>query len=180
MPHLAQRLAIYLSKLFKFQSIHKRSVLEFAQQLPIHAKLYKHKKYTLKRTCDAIIKAPIGLLEGYDFEEITRKPKNEYIVLFSARKKIGSGSGKPHSKYPKDEREIDYLVKEILKVCMDAHSTGFYRKVAYYMPKDDIFQALSEIKDLLLSTPDVSPGKFFTNRIKTFAEQRNISVFSKK
>jgi hypothetical protein len=181
LPHLAQRLAIYLAKVFKFQSVHKRSVLEFAQQLPIHGKLYKHKKQTLRRTCDAIIKAPIGLLEAYDFEEITKRPKNEYIVLFSARKKLGTSlKSKPHSQFPKEDFQIDALVREILDVCQDRHSTGFYRKVAYYMPIEDIQIALSEIKDLRLSTPDVKAGAFFTNRIKTFAEQRGISVLSKK
>jgi hypothetical protein len=155
--------------------------LEFAQQLPIHGKLYKHKKQTLRRTCDAIIKAPIGLLEAYDFEEITKRPKNEYIVLFSARKKLGTGlKGKPHSQYPKDEFQINELVDEILAICQDRHSTGFYRKVAYYMAIEDIRLALSEIKDLKLSTPDVNAGAFFTNRIKTFAEQRGMSVLSKK
>lgn len=181
LPHLAQRMAIYLAKVFKFQSVHKRSVLEFAQQLPIHGKLYKHKKQTLRRTCDAIRKAPIGLLEAYDFEEITKRPKNEYIVLFSARKKLGAGlKGKPHSQFPKDDYLIDALVKEILAVCQDRHSTGFYRKVAYYMPIEDIRQALSEIKDLKLSTKEVNTGAFFTNRIKSFAEQRGIYVLSKK
>jgi hypothetical protein len=154
--------------------------LEFASQLPIHAKAYKHKKLTLTRACKSIVESPIDLLADFDFEEITKRPKNEYIVLFSAkpRKKL-KGSAKPHSKYPKEEYELDLLVKDILKVCGDVRSTGFYRKVAYYMPKDEIYQALSEVKELISSNNDVNAGAFFTSRIKTFAEQLGIAVFKK-
>lgn len=180
LPPLAQRLAVYLSKIFKFQSVHKRNVLEFAQQLPIHAKLYKHKKLTLVRACKTVKESPLGILEDFDFEPISMRPKNEFIVLFSGKpKKRLNGSGKPHSKYPKREEELDLLVKDILAVCNDPHSTGFYRKVAYYMPKDDIYRAISEVKEILTHSSDVKAGALFTSRIKSFADQRGITVFSR-
>ncbi len=182
LPPLAQRLAIYLSKMFKFQKVHKRAVSELASQLPIHAKLYKHKKQTLIRACDAIIEAKIDLLESFSFEEITRHPKSENIVLFSGRQKsINDKNAKPHSQFPKESFEIDQVVDDILSVCKDTRSLGFYRKVAYYMPKDDIYQAISEVKELASykDSGNINLGAVFTNRIKTFADQRKIDVFRK-
>ena len=178
LPPMAQRLSIYLSKVFKFQTVHKRSVLEFAQQLPIHAKLFKHKKLTLTRACDCILKNT-NLLEGYSFEAYIRKPKDEYVVLFANKEKSKDKqkavNSKPHSQYPKEEFEINQLVEDILKICLDFRSKSFYNKVAYYMPKEDIYQALSEVKELINYNPTVNPAAVFTNRIKTFAEQRKIA-----
>ena len=176
LPPLAQRLAIYLSKVLKFQTIHRRSVMEFSQQLPIHAKIFKHKKLTLTRTCDCILQNT-NLLEGYAFEPLSRKPKDEYIVLFAkecSKDKQKPSNTKPHSQYPKEEFEINQLVEDILQICLDLRSKNFYNKVAYYMPKEDIYQALSEVKELLNSNPSINPAAVFTNRIKTFAEQRKI------
>lgn len=40
----------------------------------------------------------------------------------------------------------DYIANEILKETNDAHSLGFYRKVATSLPEQRIFEALSEVR----------------------------------
>lgn len=181
LPPLAGRLALYLSKIFKYQKVHKRSLLEFSNQLPTHAKQFKHKKQAIIRACESVIKNNLNLLDSYDFEPLSKRPKDEYIVFFSARpQKNKNGNPKPHSQFPKESFEIDNIVNDILEVCKDTRSTGFYRKVAYYMPADDVYQALSEVKEVILySKSSINIGAVFTNRIKSLAGQRNIEVFDK-
>lgn len=40
----------------------------------------------------------------------------------------------------------EWLAGEILKVCKDKHSLGFYRKVAETVPEHRVFEALSDVK----------------------------------
>ncbi len=63
--------------------------------------------------------------------------------------------------------EQDDLVSEILAVCGDANSTGFYRKLCREAPRDIIFQALSETKyQANMGRITNSRGAFFTDLIK--------------
>lgn len=61
----------------------------------------------------------------------------------------------------------EWLAREILKVCKDTHSLGFYRKVAETVPEHRVFAALSEVK---LTTQEehvrVSRGALFSSLVK--------------
>jgi hypothetical protein len=64
----------------------------------------------------------------------------------------------------KRRAQDDYLVSEILAVCGDAHSTGFYRKLCRTTPPDVIYEALSETRyQSHLGNIRTSRGAFFTN-----------------
>ena len=69
----------------------------------------------------------------------------------------------------KEKAHLEYLVEEILKVCGDAKSARFYRKVAGALPDDVIFRFLSEIRqDETIS----NRGAVFTTKVKRYLERR--------
>ncbi len=76
---IEQRLALYLSKIFRSQSVHKRELFEFAQQIPIHSRQKKHIKETLKKASNGLINKGFELLKSFDFEK--GSGKKEYIVF---------------------------------------------------------------------------------------------------
>lgn len=171
-----QRLALYLSKIFRSQTIHKRNLLEFAQQIPIHAKRTKHIKERLKKACTGLMKKGFQLLSSYDFE-MAVDGKIELIVF---RKDSASSHATDivtcQRKGPiKDEREIDLLVRDILDVCEDEKSANFYRKAARLLPRQDIYRAISGVKELRQwGEIRTSKGAVFTSIIKKYADAQGI------
>jgi helix-turn-helix protein len=69
------------------------------------------------------------------------------------------------------------LMLEILDVCGDKHSRGFYRLIAQRAPEDLIFAALSETKYQARSgCIRKSRGAFFTDEIQRLARERGIDL----
>jgi hypothetical protein len=169
-----QRLALYLAKIFRSQTIHKRDLLTFARQIPIYAKQTKHIKERLKKACDGLLEKEYKYLEKYWFEK-TSAEKNELIV-FQRKGELPKLPALPASKYPKQDYEIDLLVQDILEICGDSKSELFYRKVADLMPKDLIYRAVAEVREVSkLGQTKRSPGALFTALIKKYATEHGIN-----
>jgi hypothetical protein len=174
-----QRLALYLTKIFRSQNFHKREVIKFARQIPIYAKQTKHIKERLNKACTGLIKKGFKYLESFGFEKgadrktehIVFKRKGEIPLLF---KNLPRES---QVEYKKDDYEIDVLVDDILEVCQDQKSVAFYKKVSGLLPKSDIYQALSEVKEIRdLGEVKKSKGAIFTNLIKKYASRQGIDL----
>jgi len=131
-----QRLALYLSKIFRSQAVNKRELLEFASQLPLYAREAKHTKEILKKACNGLLTKGFSLLASFDFE---RAPdKTQYIIF--RRKGAPPKPSFPILPKPKqkdllaptaaDPAEVEYLTQEILNFCEDKKSLNFYKKVA--------------------------------------------------
>ena len=77
----------------------------------------------------------------------------------------------------KEDYEIDLLVEDILEVCQDEKSTGFYKKVARLLPQQDIYRAISEVKEVRdLGEIKKNKGAIFTSIIKKYARERGLDL----
>jgi hypothetical protein len=173
-----QRLAVYLSKIFRSQNIHKRDILKFASQLPLQVKEKKLIKQRLSKACEGLIKKGFDLLDSFEFQ---KGDKGAQLIVFRRRGNLIFPYIKDGSKQSdltkKDRDEIDYLVDEILEVCQDQKSINFYKKAARLMPRQDIFRALSEVKEIR-DTGEVkkSKGAIFTSLIRKYAREQEITL----
>ncbi len=176
-----QRLAWYLTKVFRSQSVNIRDIAELGKQLPLEVTELKYIKRQLKWTCDGLMKKGFKRLAGYDFKKSV-DGKKEMIVFRRAGAAQGtdgiiSTKKTKANNNQKEEYEIQLLVEDILDICHDEKSSNFYHKVACLMPSQDIYQALSEVKEIQqLGTIKNSPGAIFTSKIKQYAEQRGVSI----
>jgi hypothetical protein len=173
-----QRLALYLAKIFRSQTFHKREILEFARQIPIYAKQTKHIKERLKKACTGLLNKGFKYLDSYGFEKGADR-KTEFIY-FQRKGELPPLLKKqsPESQVnKKEDYEVDVLVEDILEVCQDEKSAEFYRKVAQLLPKSDIYRALSEVKEIRdLGEVKKSKGAIFTSLIKKYAKQQGINI----
>ncbi len=174
-----QRLALYLSKIFRSQIVHKRKLLELAQQIPIHAKQTKHIKERFKKASAGLINKGFNLLASFDFEKSADR-KTELIVF---KRKGGlapipkKGFSQDQIGLGKDQIQINLLVEDILAVCGDKKSEGFYKKVAQLMPDDTIYRAISEVKEVRdLGKMRRNEGALFTSLIKQYAQEQGIDL----
>ena len=177
-----QRLALYLSKMLRNQQAHKRDIVKLAEQLPLTTTLKKKIKQQLKDASQGLINRQFKLLERFDFEK-SATSGNENIVFIRRGKlpvrpkgratKIPEGlSGTTN---PADLQEL--LTEDIIEVCADEDSRNFYRKVARLMPKEAIYQTLSEVKEVVdLGAIKKSKGALFTKLIKEKAEKLNVDL----
>ena len=176
---LEQRLAIYLTKVFRSQTVHKRDLLKFAEQIPIFAKQTKHIKQQIKRSCSGLIEKGFDLLESFEFEKGFNKKE---FILF---KRSGSlpKTFTPNTKNSEffgngnDNSGIEFIVEDILAVCEDNKSIEFYKKVARTMPESTIHRSLSEVKETRdLGEIKKSKGALFTNLIKKYAQEQGLDL----
>jgi hypothetical protein len=173
---MGQRFALYLSKVFRTQPIHRRELSEFARQIPIIAKKRKHIKETIRQACDNLIKNGFQLLSDYNFI-LSADRQAELIVFYRAGSLnlYKANIRRKNYKTKKEQYKIDCLTEDILDICQDHKSKNFYQRVADLMPDEDIYQAISEVKEVRDSGHvKKSLGAVFTSRILKFAEQRGI------
>ena len=69
-----QRLALYLSKMFRSQAIHKRELLELGRQIPLQVKQKKLIKQRLKIASEGLIAKNFELLKNL----LTKKPNSSF------------------------------------------------------------------------------------------------------
>jgi hypothetical protein len=82
-----------------------------------------------------------------------------------------------NKKKEKRSEEKEYLAQEMAEKLEDDHSLGFYRKIADLVPKNLIFQALSEIKDAFLTgRVKKSKAALFNSVIQNKAAEHNINL----
>jgi len=173
---MGRRFSIYLSKVFLSQSVHKRNLMEFARQMPIMAKETKNIRQTITQTCNNLISRGFNLLADFKFEYSSDR-QTELIIFHRAGSPVVNKFN-IHSKKQKLKKEqfrIDCLTEDILDICQDDKSKNFYQRVADLMPDEDIYQAISEVKEVRDSGHvKKSLGAVFTSRILKFAGQRGI------
>ena len=178
LPPMAQRFALYLSKVFKSQSIHKRELYEFSRQIPIPAKQMKHIKERIKQTCNCLISSGFILLEDYNFEMAADR-RTELIIFRRSRLITSHKANAQHkqNRISKEKHEIESLTEDILDLCQDKKSEMFYKKVAFNMPASDIHRALSEVREIRNSgIVRKSLGAIFTSKIIQYSKERGIAL----
>lgn len=181
---IEQRLALYLTKIFRSQASNKRELMEFASQIPIHSKLPKHAKAEIKKACAGLMEKGFPLLASCDFEKGADR-KSEYVIF----RRQGSPPKPKIPIQPKDKQkrllpatinpagEGEYLIETIMEFCGDQKSLNFYKKVVRLVDSQTIFRALSEARasDAMKETKK-SKAAHFTYLIRKYAQEQGIKI----
>jgi hypothetical protein len=178
-----QRLALYLSKVFRSQTINKRDLIEFANQIPLEVKELRLIKQRLKIACTGLMDKGFSFLAGFNFEKSSDDKTT--IVIFRrngqpAKPKQVSHENRQKRRLPvavngADEQE--YLTESIMEFCGDQKSLNFYKKVAKLLPRGTIFRALQEAKvSNDLNETKKSKAAHFTYLIKTYAKEQDVNL----
>ncbi len=164
-----QRLALYLTKMLKRQSFHKRDIFKLAQQLPIYSKYPSDIKKTLDKALKGLIDKNFPLLERYYYENSSNR-KSQNIIFIKTKQKSKQDT------QPEDYK-VQALVEDMLNTLRDEKSRAFYVKIAKLCPQDIIYRALSETKqDYSHSSIRKNRGAIFTEKIKRYAKEAGIDL----
>jgi len=163
-----QRLALYLSKMFRNQPLHRREVTKLAEQIPIQASSYKHIKQQLTEAVSGLLKKGYPLLESFEYErqKIGRKDN----IVFHRKdkgKKLIPPEKLREERTVSDNLQQSYLVGQILEVTEDEYSRPYYMKVARELPEDTIWALLSETKQAHLEGRiHKTKARYFTDLVE--------------
>jgi hypothetical protein len=110
----------------------------------------------------------------------TNQKEQELIKTLNVNglKKSLSETRPPNDTLPAaEEIRLGSLVLEMLEVCRDKHSRGFYRLVAQKVPEELIRAALSETKyQDRMGRITKSRGAFFTDQLQRLAREREMEL----
>jgi len=132
------------------------------------------KRATVPASTDTVITDTVGT-DTNQMQRLTRRLNVNDLEKSALKKGVREQSVSDAEIYRTHERRI--LVADILAVCGDPHSRGFYSLVAQKVPAELIRAALSETK-YRARTGNIkkSPGAFFTAEIGRLAKERGIHL----
>ena len=174
---LEQRLALWGSKIARSQTFIKRDFKTFTKQMTITAK-DKHKiRQQFRKAVEGMNKKGVNIFNKVEFKKSSDRSRDNIIFHTSDNlplpfqtKNLKSGSSS------KPDYEIEGMVAEIMDVCGDEKSRQFYRKVAHRINRQDIFTALSEVKEEHHRGAANNKGAVFTIKIKRKAKEQGIDL----
>ena len=173
-----QRLVLYLSKMLRNQAVHKRDVMKLAEQLPLTTKVRKKAKQQIKLAAQGLIDNDFKLLERFDFEANSNNDGENIIFYRKGKPPVSARPQTESRKIQNPPHAQELLVEDIMEVCGDKKSLDFYKLVAKYMPEQQIYQTISEVKEIRdLGEVKKSKGAIFTKLIKDKANLLNINIF---
>lgn len=181
---LEQRLALYLSKMFRSQSKHQRELLKLAELLPIHSQQKKKIKQTLKRSAGSLIEKGFTPLQSFEFKK-SADGKSEIMVFsragsFKPTGKKSKLTGKQPKPLKKEQGEVNALADELVAITEDPGSRDFYLKLCHRLPSELIFRILGDVKDEFapynIRTFRGTKGKLVTVKAKKYADELGIDL----
>jgi len=180
----AQRLALYLSKMFHSQSVHRREITKLAEQLPLYAQSYKKIKQQFTKSTQELLEKGYPYLKAFHYEK-QKTGKGENIVFHrkvaktikAAKKKVDPWSHVSEE----DKAQKELLLYDILDVTGDPHSGDFYRIVTQKLDEQTIRRAISETKAASLQGDiRTTPARYFTDLIQRYATDQRITLNPRK
>jgi hypothetical protein len=145
---MAQKLALYLSKIFSPYSKRprrawKKPLRELAKQLPITQEETWQIRRQLDRVMAKLVETDFPFLDPTRPYEYTGRDR-EWVVFYNR----DSGQlALPMGVAVKDEVVIDDLVSEQLRCCGDPGSEAWYRQIAQRVPTEGVYLCLAEARD---------------------------------
>jgi hypothetical protein len=155
-----QRLALYLAKMLHSKPEHRRNADTLTSQIPITAKLYKQRKYTLSRACDGLIAKKFPYLSSYRYEG-DKRGSGENIIFTRKMKQVQRPQATKEDTSD-EEAKRDLLVTDILEVTGDPHSKSFYALVVKKVRGQTVYRAIAATRQAHLQ------GEIKTSRARYF------------
>lgn len=173
---LQRRILLYLRKMLYRQSVNRRSLLEFARQLPISTRSVRKVRQEIKNACQALVDA--SLVPGLHTPDFYNSADGTAMVQFTIEEatqvdfseKLGHSSSGPSR---------DEIIEEIERITGDRRSRGNFALVADKLDYwNDIKPTLSDVETAVREGSKFKPGALFTTWIKQKAAHRGIVLYT--
>lgn len=171
---LEQRLALYLSKKFMSQSLHRRYVYDLARALPIEASDPKDVRKVIARAAQGLLQKRVPTLKGFAFEKSARN--GEWLVVFRRDVKPKQTYRMPRHAVLSLDPEIAVLVDDIVREVRARDDVLWWTKCAEVLGPDRVHQGLSQLKEAAQVQHVRSRGALLTRIFKDLATRAKLTI----
>ena len=175
-----QRLYLYLEKVFRSQSLHRKNLLTFARQFPILSDNPKSIKDILRRAAKGLKEKGYDRLHGCRFEKSADgKGWNVAFCRTGTLElpfRLHKSRRSPQGAKKKEPYQVEGLVEDMLEALGDRENRVFYALVARKLPSTAIHRFLSEIRLEARETEIRNKGAVFTVKVKRYAQEQGIDL----
>lgn len=171
---LEQRLALYLSKKFMSQSLHRRYVSDLARALPVEASDPKDARKVIGRAAQGLLQKRIPTLKGFAFEKSPRT--GEWLVVFRRNVKPRQTYRLPARGALSLDPEVGVLVHDIVQHVGARDDVLWWTKCAEALGPDRVHQGLSQLKEAAQCQQVRSRGALLTRIFKDLAARAKLTI----
>jgi hypothetical protein len=170
---LEQRLAVYLSKKFLSQKLHRRFVDDLARALPIEAADERDTRKILKRAADGLLAKNLPILQSFAFE---RSREGRWLAVFHRGEVHRSASRLPSGAAEELAPGLASLVGRIIEATGNADDRLWWTQCAKRLGPGPIDRALGQLKEARQLGRVANPGGLLTKIFKDIAAEAKIAL----
>jgi hypothetical protein len=172
---LEQRLALYLSKKFMSQGLHRRYVKDLARALPVEASDPKDVRKAITRAAEGLLERRVPTLKSFRFEKSPRT--GEWLVVFERDVKPRQDYRVPRAAALSLDPDIGLLVEDIVRQVGNRDDVLWWSKCAEVLGPDLVTQGLSQLPDARDGPKPVrNAGGLLTKILKDLAKRHKLTI----
>jgi hypothetical protein len=170
---LEQRLAVYLSKKFLSQKLHRRFVDDLAKALPIEAARDRDQRAMLKQTANALLAKKLPILDRFSLE---RSRDGRWVATFHRAGEQRTAYTLPAAAAEELTPAISSLVDRIVEATGNADDRLWWAQCAKRLGAGPVDRALGQLKEAKQLGRVTNPGGLLTKIFKDIAAEGRIAL----
>ena len=178
---IEQRLALYLSKMFVSQELHRRYEAELYHALPIEAARLSKRRQTLYEAAQGLIDKGHPNLAAFSFEKAARR--EGFVAMFHRRQKVQQDQPLRGFALNQLSETARALVQDIVEQTGDPGSIPMWVRAVRGLGDQAVRFALADLRSEQLqraasreTEPIKNPGAWLTTKFMAMAEERGIRI----
>ena len=176
-----QRLALYLSKMFVSQELHRRHEAELYHALPIEAERLAKRRQTLREAAQGLVDKGYPNLASFSLEKAVRA--DGLVALFRRRQKIRQDQPLRGFALNRLPAAVRSLVEDIVEQTGDPDSIPMWVRAVRGLGADAVRFALADLRSEQRQraagreTEAIKkPGAWLTTKFMAMAEERGVRI----
>ena len=176
-----QRLALYLSKMFVSQKLHRRHEADLYHALPIEAARLTKRRQTLRGATHGLMDKGYPNLAAFSFEKAVRT--NGLVATFRRRQKVQQDQPLQHLTLNRLPENVRTLVEDIVDQTGDSDSIPMWVRAVRCLGEQAVRYALADLRSEQLQRAAgravgaiKNPGAWLTTKLMAMAEERGILI----
>lgn len=167
LPPLAQRVAVYLAKVFTYQAVHRRRVVDLARILPIDTRTSVDARKVLGRATDRLLEAGLPILAAYRAE---RDCNGTCWAVF----RRGKGAARIPAAGISPTVKTQYQVDRIISVVGGESNRRWWAMCVERLGPGPVDRAVGLLQDAMRTGRVENPGGLLTKIIKDLAAEAGL------
>ena len=176
-----QRLALYLSKMFVSQELHRRHEADLYHALPIEATRLTKRRQTLREAAQGLMEKGYPNLAGFSFEKAART--ESFVAMFRRRHKVEQDRPLRGLVLHRLPEAVRSLVEDIVEQTGDPDSIPMWVRAVRGLGAEAVRFALADLRSeqrqrAAGGAPGAikNPGAWLTTKFMAMAEERGVRI----